>query len=143
MELGSGNAPNFSKLLHPVLQGQQLSHCAGTRISRQSLVTSSYNLCQGGQRGKQESVPCIGILCHPSPLHPEKAERPLSAEIPAWDKDFAALYCCSYPETGFGAHPDTSPSAAPSATWQDQQCQDWGEPQLHSMSGLIPHFPAP
>lgn len=91
MELGSGNAPNFSKLLHPVLLGQQLSRHAGTRISRQSLVTSNYNLSRGGQRGKLESAPCTGIPCHPSPRHPGKAERPLYAEVPRWDEDFCSI----------------------------------------------------
>lgn len=80
MELGSGNAPNFSKLLHPVLQGQQLSCRAG--ISLESLVTSNYSLCQGGQRGKLESAPCRGIPC---------TQRSLSAEMPAGDEGFCSI----------------------------------------------------
>lgn len=63
-ELCSGNAPNFSKLLHPVLQGQQLSCRAG--ISWQSLVTSNYNLSQGGQWGELESAPAEAS--HATPL---------------------------------------------------------------------------
>lgn len=50
-EQENGNAPNFYKLLRPLLQRQQPSRCARARISGQSLVTSNYNLRQGGRRG--------------------------------------------------------------------------------------------
>lgn len=133
-DLGSGNAPNFSKPLHPVLQGQQLSHRAGiSRRASLQAITASVREGSGGSWNQP-------LHRHPTPplLYTPGRQRGLCLQRCLLGmRTSAALHCSSYPETGFGAQPGASPSAASSATWQDRQSQDCGHPsctlcQTHS-----------
>lgn len=53
-------------------------------------------------------------------------------------RTYAASHCCFYPETESGAHPDASPFAALSATWQDQKSQDCGDPSCTVCQDSLP-----
>lgn len=96
----NGNAPNGSKLLHPLLSAQQPSRRAGAGISSLGAITVS-----GGEGGIS---PQHG---HPSPLHPGLAEGHLLQRCPLgmWSSAALQLYC--YTGTRLGALQDPYPSS--------------------------------
>lgn len=150
-EQENGNAPNFYKLLHPLLQRQQPSRRARARISGQSLVTSNYNLRRGGRRGKPDSAPSMDIPCHPSLLYPGVTQgRLLPADLPTWDGELSGIAsfflpwnrtwgtsgAFSFQERARSSLPSTfGHLAGPAAPGM------WG-PQLHGVPEPAPQFPA-
>lgn len=148
-EQENGNAPNFYKLLRPLLQRQQPSRCARARISGQSLVTSNYNLRQGGRWGGGSQTQPPARTSHATPLRCTQGwHRDISCPqiCPFGMGSSGALHPSSCPGPGHGAHLDPSPSRsvpdhpspAPSATWQDQQPQGRGHPSRTVYQNPLP-----
>lgn len=152
-EQENGNAPNFYKLLRPLLQRQQPSRCARARISGQSLVTSNYNLRQGGRwgGGKPDSAPSTDIPCHPSPLHPGVAQgHLLPTDMPIWDGELRGIASLFLPWTrtwgtsGPFSFQERARSSLPSTFGHlaGPAAPGTRAPQSHSVPEPAPQFPA-
>lgn len=111
-----------------------LGHGLAGRASLQAITAS----VREGSGGNWNQPPAPAS--HATPLlHIQGRQRGLCLQrCPLGMRTSATSHCYSYPETGFGAHPDASPSAAPSATWQDQQSQDCGVPNCTVCQDSLP-----